>query len=287
MLSPEQSRTVSALLAAARAQDGVDALSENFLRGLRDERLGHRHLLREGGIAALDGNQVELCVHPEARGRGVGRSLITEARSLEPDAEFWAHGNLPAARHLAAEFGMRIVRELLVMELDGEGLVEQSQLSVPEGYEALSLSASQERWGQDLVLDAWLAVNNEAFDWHPEQGGWDRERLARACEAEWFDPQDVLFLWDTTGPAPALAGFHWTKWHTEEKGLGEIYVIGLARAFQGRGLGTPLLRMGVRRLAQGRGATRVILYVEADNEAATSLYARRGFTEVERHTVYR
>lgn len=287
MLTPEQSTTVSALLASARAEDGFDAFSENFLRGLRDPDLGHRHLYRAGGIAALDGNQVELCVDPASRGRGIGRSLIDEARALEPTAEFWAHGNLPAARHLAAEYGMEVVRELLVMELRGDGLDEQSQLTVPDGFEVLSLSASRARWGEDAVLDAWLAVNNEAFDWHPEQGGWDREHLSRACDTEWFGPEDVLFLWHTAGTGVELAGFHWTKWHGGEDAVGEVYVVGLARAYQGQGLGTPLLRMGVRRLHEERGARSVILYVEADNEAATALYARRGFVEVERHTVYR
>ena len=44
--------------------------------------------------------------------------------------------------------------------------------------------------GQDE--EAWLEVNNRAFDWHPEQGGWDLRRpCATGRPQPWFDPDGL------------------------------------------------------------------------------------------------
>jgi mycothiol synthase len=58
--------------------------------------------------------------------------------------------------------------------------------------------------------------------------------------------------------------------------LGEVYVLGISPAAQGRGLGKVLLEAGLRYLARGP-ATDVILYVEATNPSAVHLYERDGF----------
>jgi mycothiol synthase len=60
--------------------------------------------------------------------------------------------------------------------------------------------------------------------------------------------------------------------------LGEVYVLGIAPAAQGLGLGKALLLRGLHHLA-GRGCTDVLLYVEGDNTAARRLYETAGFAE--------
>lgn len=292
---PDLAARVAELAAEAGNADGVAPLSEQFLLGLTDARLGHRHLLavednRPAGVAAVDGLTAEMVVAPASRRRGIGTALLRELGGVE----VWAHGNLPGAQALAAADGRRVTRRLLVMAIEGPALAAAAEYEGHDAVTAADLRVSAERFGRLTVEQAWLKANNEAFSWHPEQGGWDLARLRRATEAEWFSEEDVLFLWPD-GPAlagadgdgvPPLAGFHWTKWHAESTpAFGEVYVVGLASDFRGRGLGDPLLRVGLSHMVR-KGADRVILYVEADNEPAVRAYGKLGFTVAEEHAVY-
>lgn len=272
--------------AARELAEASGAFSEQFLRGLSEPDLGHTHRLayvdgQLAGLWASDGATAELFVDPAYRRRGIAAELIS--RDAVP---VWLHNQgeeAKPAEGLAQKLGWRKTRELLVMGIEGTQLRERAEGAVaPEGFRRLNLTESVMRFGEEHALGSWLEVNNQAFSWHPEQGGWTMEDLKRGMEAQWFDPADVLFLWGHSDP-PQLAGFHWTKWHGE--GLGEVYVVGLAPQFQGRHLSIPLLDLGLARQV-ARGATRVILYVEADNEAALGLYRRQGFEVAESHVVF-
>lgn len=130
--------------------------------------------------------------------------------------------------------------------------------------------------------EAWLDVNNRAFDWHPDQGGWTAARLAERVAEPWFDP-DGFLLHDDQG---RLAGFCWTKVHDDvDPALGEIFVIAVAPDFARHGLGRELTLAGLEYLAR-RGLTIGMLYVESDNEPANVLYRKLGFEVHQRNRRY-
>lgn len=314
-LVTETRRAAEQILQAAEATDGFAPLSEQFVAGLSDQRVGQQQVLaflddELVGLAGLDDDNAEMVIAPKHRGQGYGTCLYEHLQQLVgAGLQVWAHGQLPAARTIAEKQQLQIVRHLLVMSLTGAGLQKSAEPgAAPAGFVAADYTESVDRFGAEHVENSWVEANNQAFSWHPEQGGWDRDRLHRAMEAEWFDPQDVILLWDNDAAVgvdkhPALAGFHWTKWHgaagdgaqddasensAEANGeayVGEVYVIALASAYQGRGLSGHLLRLGIKQMVN-KGATNVILYVEKDNESAVRVYEKSGFDIAENHVVY-
>lgn len=135
--------------------------------------------------------------------------------------------------------------------------------------------------------DAWVAVNNDAFAWHPEQGGWDVTRLRATLAEPWVD-LDGFVVHDADDGG--LDGFCWTKVHpgggTGEPPLGEIYVIGVSPRTHQRGLGRQLVLAGLDHLAD-IGLTTAMLWVDADNAAARRLYDDLGFGVHQRTRWYR
>jgi mycothiol synthase len=125
--------------------------------------------------------------------------------------------------------------------------------------------------GQDE--DDWLIVNNRAFAHHPEQGGWDIATLTSRLAQPWFDA-DGFRVHEAEG---RLAGFCWTKIHADtEPTLGEIYVIAVDPDFAGRGLGRGLVVAGLNNMSR-RGISTAMLYVDAANDAAITMYENLGF----------
>lgn len=162
----------------------------------------------------------------------------------------------PTAEHerIAAGAGLARVRELWQM---------RRPLPVPA---TTDLPTRPFRPGVDD--DAWLELNDRAFAWHPDQGGWTHADLAARLAEPWFDP-DGFLLHEVDG---RLVGFCWTKEHREvDPPLGEIFVIGVDPDVHGRGLGRALVVAGLDHLHR-RGMPVGMLYTEHDNAAAVRLY---------------
>ncbi len=125
---------------------------------------------------------------------------------------------------------------------------------------------------QGIDDEAWLAVNNRAFRGHREQGGWTLEMLTERQAEPWFDPEGFR-IYESDGE---ICGFCWTKTHTDETPVvGEVYAVAVDPEFHGRGLGRALTLAGYQHL-ESVGITRAMLYVDADNTPAVSLYRSLG-----------
>lgn len=133
-------------------------------------------------------------------------------------------------------------------------------------------------------IDEFVAVNNRAFHWHPEQGGLTAEAVRATMTEPWFDADGFRLL---HAPEGDLIGFCWTKVHRDqEPALGEIYVIAVDPSQHGKGLGKPMTLAGLEWLADN-GLTTGMLYVESDNDAANATYAGIGFTRHHTDRAYR
>ncbi|GAA2421748.1 mycothiol synthase [Mycolicibacterium llatzerense] len=271
-LSADHQAAIRALVAAATAADGVAPVGDQVLRELPLDRT--RHLLAHDsgelvGYLNLAPDMAEAVVAVPARRRGIGSDLIrTGLAASGPDTRIWAHGNLDAARATASALGLTAVRELWQMR---RSLSALPPLSDAPGVRLTTYPGPE----VDTEL---LRVNNAAFHWHPEQGGWTQADVDERRGESWFDPAGLFLAYDAADLAgERLLGFHWTKIHPGS-GLGEVYVVGVGPDAQGRGLGALLTLAGLHYLADRLGTDgTVLLYVEADNTAAVKTYQRLGF----------
>jgi len=276
---PEVVGRVARIDAATRAADGHPALGDAVWLDLEHpgpdsagffvDDTGYAHIAR-GDNATPAHWTLGLAATPAARADGT-RLLLARA----------------ATRHVATHGGGYVVSWILGATDDDDAALTAAGLRPARDlYEmrvALPL-AREPKWpagthvrpfavGRDEA--AWLAINNDAFAGHAEQGGWTAATLARRVAEPWFDPALFLLAYDDDG----LMGFNWLKIHAADEDnprLGEIYVIGVARRTQGTGLGKALAIAGLTAVHE-RGIEVGSLFCAADNEPALRLYRSLGF----------
>ena len=223
----------------------------------------------EVNAPATVGGEAQIVVH-EGRAAGGTAEVLTEALAGLDDgarAQMWirhvAEGDDAAAR----SHGFEPNRDLW-----------QLRCRLPA-----ELSGLPTRAFRIDDMDEFVAVNNRAFHWHPEQGGLTADDVRDRMAEPWFNA-DGFRLHHREG---RLAGFCWTKVHPDHAPpLGEIYVIAVDPDFGGRGLGGPMTLAGLEWLSDS-GLTVGMLYVESDNHPANAVYRRIGFMHHHTDRAYR
>ncbi|SDS31168.1 mycothiol synthase [Agrococcus carbonis] len=251
-----------ALGAACAAADGAPPFNDQALVELRR---GERRAVGDDTALAVVGKadgrpEVELAVHPEHRGRGLGGALAARLADELGGLDAWAHGDHPGSRAIAARLGMARVRTLL-----------QLRAPVPAGLDRLPDGA---RAFEPADASALLELNAAAFADHPEQGRMSADDLAARRAEPWHDDANLVVLPGEAG----LDGFAWVKADAAQPDVAELYVLGVSPERQGAGIGRRMLEAAFARM-RALGATTAHLYVEGDNEPALALYRRAGFAQ--------
>lgn len=261
------------VLAAAQDADGTAPLNEAATLAL-DGEAGHVLAWADGTVAGygqLDPDQgtAQLVVAPAHRRQGYGTALLQALRDAGAQAA-WAFGDHEPAQRFASARGLTPTRTLLRMER------ALPRRMCPDPIDGVRIASFRPGVDDEAVL----ALNAEAFAHHPEQGAMSQDDLDVRKAEPWFDPGGFLLAWE----GEHLAGFHWTKRHSDD--LGEVYVIAVSPRSGGRGVGRYLLECGLDHLV-GLGCTRVHLYVEQDQERVVTLYDAAGFVVTHRDVLYR
>jgi mycothiol synthase len=295
-LTPDLQEQVLSLIITAQNFDNTPAIAEHVLLHLRHggdkadshlviqkdkQVIGYAHLDKTDHVA---GPSVELVIHPEHRGSGIGSDLLKSAiEACGNKIRLWSHGDLPQARSLAESNNFIKVRTVIQMSKE---LTEVSPVNCD--YQIRSFLP-------DLDNNAWLTLNNLAFTNHSEQGNWSKADLLIRLNEDWFDEKGFFVSQDKD----QLIGFCWTKIHGghshshstgedhhDHQPIGEIYVTAVINKYAGKGIGKALTITGLNYLKY-QGLNSAILYVDSDNQAAFNLYQSLGFVESGRDVMYR
>ncbi len=303
--SAEILQEIQSVVDAAEDADGNPPFSEQTLVELKSPDAGPHSVLTLltyapedasptvgedlAGVAVVvlkgDEGVLEIVAHPAYRNDGVGAILadkLVEIRGLQ-GIKAWSHGDHEAAADLAASYGYRAIRDLWRMRLVRQAPSSAQAVPAPDYPTPDGVSLRTFVPHQDEA--AWVAANAAAFAHHPEQGALTLADLQARMAEPWFDPAGFFLA---VNAADEILGFHWTKVHPARSGqaaMGEVYVVGVTPAAQGTGLGKTLTRQGIDHL-QNQGLSAIMLYVDADNEAAVALYRKLGFTKWDSDVMY-
>ncbi len=295
-LSKSQQESVLSLIKAAHDFDGTPAIAEHVLLHLRhggdksdshlvieenEEVIAYAHLDTTDLVA---GPSVEAVVHPQHRGKGLGALILKEAIKICGNkTRIWSHGDLPAAKAIAASLKLeRLWSNLLMSKSLGEIQPVTSKYPIRTFIPSLD-------------NQAFLELNNKVFADYPDQGGWSEDDLKVRLNEDWFE-KEGFFVVEDRGE---LIGFCWTKIHgahTHSHGgsdddhgheaLGEIYVLAVTPDYKGQGVGRDLTITGLNYLKY-QGLNNVMLYVGVENKPAFKLYKSLGFNEFGSDVMYR
>jgi mycothiol synthase len=160
---------------------------------------------------------------------------------------------------------------------------------LPKANETSGITIREFKVGIDE--QPWLDLNAIVFADHPEQGRMSAQDLAVRMSEPWFDPAGFLIATQQKSGSEVMVGYHWTKVHGGSGShghseIGEIYVLGVSPDLRGTGLAKLLSVRGLEHL-RSKGLPAAMLYVDADNQSAISLYESLGFAHWDTDVMFR
>jgi mycothiol synthase len=234
----------------------------------------------EGRLLAAGGGQVHAgayfargCVHPAAKGQGLGARLVdlSEARAREhgvPTVHQVALGPDDAARRLLEARDYAEARRHYTMTI-----ALSDAPPAPELPDGLALETFRDRDARD-----WYAAANEIFE---DEWGFDLGTFEDWWRLRAGDDHTLWFAARDGGEIAAIVQLQ--EWR---RGGGFVDWLGVRRPWRRRGLGRALLVHAFREL-HARGAERVGLGVDAQNATgATRLYESVGMRVEADHATF-
>ena len=203
-----------------------------------------------------------LFIAPAGRRRGYGQRLLQALLAqLQQTSTRLVSCPVPA---LDSPAGLFLQRQQFFLEHEEWQMVRDlANLPVvqpPAGYDLASYPRQQ-------AIAHFRRLYELAFAGEPSYQPYDSDIEVDMALAH---STDLLFLTHRAEPI----GFAWARYVTPV--LGELEPLGVAAAYQGKGLGRVLLPAGLHHLA-GRGHQQARLGVWADNARAIRLYRQFGF----------
>lgn len=285
-------------------EDVEDELDAPHVSLARDSVLAVGHggdVLAWGLVELLPGRETRVQaftsggVHPDWRGRGIGRVLLAwqiargtqQIAACEEALPAWVRSGVderdPSGIALRERLGMTPARYFTSMERDlvgGEPVPGAADLAVPDGVAILPYSAR-------LAEDARVARNDSFRDHWGSQPRTEAE-WATFVGGDLFRADLSLLAVDENG---AILGFALVTVNPEDwevQGYSSSYlgILGVVRAARGRGI-APALLAAYLRATRDAGLDRAVLDVDTANPTgALGLYERAGFFATHRSVEY-
>lgn len=242
-------------------EEMLDSLDHSWVLEVQGKPVGYALATAVPGLDNI--YELRGCIDPAERRQGYGGRLleyVLEALRMgggrQVSQAVDSPGD-PAARFLLKR-GFFVEHEEIHMRLERLDSVEMA--TFPHGFRLRSFHNSE-------AIDHFLRLYELAFAGRP---WYQPYQSAAEVAAELADPAELLFLCQGQDPV----GFLWLRW--PEVAVSEIEPVGVAPAYQGRGLARPLLLSGLRQAAD-QGAKKVRLGVWENNAIAIRLYRSLGF----------
>ncbi|MDF2787809.1 MAG: family N-acetyltransferase [Neobacillus sp.] len=155
-------------------------------------------------------------------------------------------------------------------------VLDVPEFELPEGYELRPF-----RPGQDE--EHWLKVRNAAFSTlKGSETPLTTEGVKKLSTDDDYLEGGMMILFDQEKPVGVIRG---ADDEYDDAPIMNIGPVAILPEYQGRGLGSSLLRASLR-FAKEKGYKRTILSVNGENERAQALYIQEGFKQVEAVVCY-